>query len=283
MAADLRIFTGKAAALPVIPLGASYLTFQSYAFQVNSSGGHNNRFFNALCGDDPPTITDGYAKWTTIDRPLRQGVTVPQGFNPAQLKISIRMGIWDARFDYHGWDTSARAAAEVEANVDDLHWMAGGNALAGPSPIVYVDSYRTDTKTTTRSRLMPRQYWGVGWVINGGIEWGTSYRHRNGSRIYQEAVFTMLGYSSLGVSPPAQQHKYAGGFFKTNAQNRTALAIAASQSGHTPPALQENLARAILKSPRNNPCHGTRVKLERRSMTWQMPLHLDVWVPSHHT
>lgn len=260
---------------------AAYLTFQGSAFSRNKSGGHNLREVNALCGDDPPMITDGYAKWTVIDRPLRQGVTVPQGFNPAQMKVSIRLGVWDARFDRRGWDTSARAAQAVEDDVRNLHWMAGGNFEAGPSPIVYVDSYQ-DVGRGTRSHLVPRDYWGVGWVINAGIDWGNSLRHSNGSRIYQEATFTLLGYTALGTPPPAHKHTEGGGFFKTTAHARTALAIAAAASGHAPEALLRSLAQTILQSPRNQPCRGSRVSLQRRVITWKMPIGLSVWVPDHH-
>jgi len=265
--------------LPPIP-NPAYITIQAESFSRNKRGQHNFVEVSALCGDDPPKITDGYAKWNVIDRPLRQGVTVPAGFNPAQMAISLRLGIWDGRFNHGGWDVSADAAQAVETMVDDLHWMAGGNFEAGPSPIVRVKSLTG--RGNNQTFLVPRQYWGVGWVINGGIEWGNSLRHRNGSRLYQEATFTLLGYTSLGGHPPPVKTVLGGGFFKTSPQIRTALGIAASRSSRSPQAYHETLARRILRHPRNNPCHRSRIKLERRSIHWQMPpTGLDVWVPEH--
>lgn len=266
-----------------VALAASYLTFQSWAFQKNAQGGHNHRMFNVLCGDNPPTIVDGYGIWTVINRPLRQGLTIPQGFNPAKLKIEIRFGIWDGQFNFSGWDTSQAAAKQVESNIDDLHWMAGGNSLGGPSPAVYIDSYRPDQGKTVRTDLMPPQYVGVPWVIDSGIEWGNSLRDKYGSRIYQEASFTVMGYNAPagGASLPPEKTRLSGGFFKTTNTIKTARGIAASNSSESPVAGIESLARSICKSSRNNPCKGTRIKLERRSIDWVITPGTDVWVDSH--
>lgn len=275
-----------------IPLTASYLYFQSYAFQTTASGGHNSRQFSVLCGDDPPTIIDGYGQWTVISRPLRQGLTIPQGFNPAKLQLNVRFGVWDGRFGFGGWDTGLRVGASfdtrvgeyIEECIDDLHWMAGGNELGGPSPVLYIDSYRLDKGQAVRTFLMPKQYRGVPWIIDNGITWGTSLRDRYGTRIYQEAAFTVMGYTAPagGNRPPVQQSRLSGGFFKTNGQVRTARGIAASNSsGGLSGALVESLARNILKDARNNPCRGSRIKLERRSIDWKINDGIDVWVPSH--
>jgi hypothetical protein len=234
---------------------------------------------SALCGEDPPTVIDGYGKWTVIDRPLRQGVTVPQGFNPAKVKISIRMGIWDGRFNFTGWDQSDDAGVEIESNIDDLHWMAGGNALGGPSPVVYVDTYNADGSGS--NDLMPRQYRGAAWVIDGGIQWGKSYRNGHAYRTYQEAEFNLLGYNSFGVAPPKHNRQQNGGRFKTTQAVHTALAIASAPSSNSPAAYHEILAGRICHDPHNNPCYKSKIKLERRSLTWPMPIGLEVWVPSH--
>jgi hypothetical protein len=265
------------------PLRQSYLTFQSFAFQFNRQHSHNHRQFRVLCGDNPPTIIDGYGKWAVIDRPLRQGLTVPQGFNPAKLKVEIRFGIWDGRFGFDGWDTSSTASGEVEKNIDDLHWMAGGNALSGPSPLVYMDSYNLRKGTAVRNDLVPKQYRGVPWIISDGIEWGPSLRHREGGRIYQDATFNVMGFSSEKSANPSipEQTRLAGGYFQTNGTYRTTYSIAAAHSSRTPEVMLEYLARKICKQDRNNPVRGTTLHLSRRSIYWQMPLGIDVWVPSH--
>ncbi len=271
----------------------AFITMQSWAFQRNKQGGHNQRQFNALCGDNPPTITDGYGKWAVIDRPLRQGVSIPQGFNPARVKVELRFGIWDGRFKKRdangilrgsGWDTSDTAAAEVESNIDDLHWMAGGNALAGPSPVVYMDAYSINDNGLVRTDLTPRQYRGVPWVIDGAtMTWGSSLRHQNGSRLFQDASFELLGYSPVqgGATAPVQQTRLAGGFFVTNDTVNTALGIAASNSSRAPDALWQSLATKLINDPRNNPCRGTRLRLERRSIYWVIPSGTAVWTPNH--
>lgn len=266
-----------------IPNSASYLSFQSYAFQTNSAGAHNGRQFNVLCGDDAPAIVDGYGQWTVINRPLRQGLTIPQGFNPAKIQLNIRFGCWAGEFGFNGWDTSHTAALYVEQCIDDLHWMAGGNALGGPSPVVYIDSYRPDGTGVVRSDLMPRQYRGVPWIIDSGITWNASLRDRFGSRTYQEAQFTVMGYTAPAGAqrPPVEKTRQSGGFFKTNNQIHTARRIAASNSSQSPPALVESLARTILKDPRNNPCRGTRLSLGRRSIDWKIPPGTEVWVAQH--
>lgn len=265
------------------PLAASYLTLASSAFQLNNVGTHNSRVFSVLCGDNPPTIVDGYGQWTTIPRPLRQGVTVPQGFNPAKLKIEVRFGVWDGMFGWNGWDTRPQASAYVEECIDDLHWMAGGNSPGGPSPSLYIDSYRPTSGGPVRTNLMPPQYRGVPWIIDSGINWNDSLRDKFGSRIYQDADFTVTGYTAPSGGPPAVQKPRApGAFVKVTAQTRTAMEIATKASWGSQswvPAFVESQARSILKNSSNNPCKGTRLSLERRSIHWPIPIGTDVWVP----
>lgn len=263
----------------VIP-GVSFLHFTGYSI-VNAH--EKPRPFSAACGDDPPTITDGYAKWTVIDRPLRQGVTIPTGFNPAKVKVSVRFGVWDGLFGYEGWDTSPRAALHNEEQIDTLHWMAGGNFEGGPSPIVYMHAY---TPNLGESYLNPHPYWGVGWVIDGGVEWGKSLRNpQNGCRIYQEASFSLMGFLGVNVGTPKDKSTpggfgaaNTGRYFRTTAATHTAQKIAAK---FVPGGFQDVLASQILSDPQNNPCRGSRISLSRKSTRWPMPSGLQVWVPAH--
>ncbi len=268
-------------ATPIVaPTG--YLTLQSAAFQQSEG---SRLPFNVLCGDDPPTVIDGYGLWTVIPRPLRLGIPIPQGFNPARMQWNVRFGIWDGSLGTPGWDTSNQAGAVVEDQIDTLDWMAGGGFRGGPSPVVYIDSYRNDGGNFLRTNLIPPQYHGIPWIIDTGITWGTSMRTRLGSRVFQEAAFTTMAYSSaLGThKPPSEKHGLSGGFFKTSKQTDTARKIAASRTGQVPTALVEDLARKICKAPQNNPIHKTRINMERRSINWKIPPNLDVWVPAHNT
>lgn len=267
---------------PVTPANG-YLTIQANAFQKNAGG---RVPFSVLCGEEPPTVIDGYGQWTVIPRPLRQGIPIPQGFNPARMQWNVRFGIWDGSLGFSGWDKSEQAGTVVESQTDTLDWMAGGRFTGGPSPIVYIDSFRNDKGKAIRTNLIPSKYHGIAWVIDTGIQWGTSYRNFLGSRIYQEASFTTEAYSSaLGSNkPPTAQYGLAGGFFNTTHNVHTAREIAANRTSQLPPALVESLARKICKAPQNNPIgKHSHINLERRSIDWPIPDNLPVWVPAHNT
>src|ERR1700757_2276383 len=98
----------------VVP-GVTTLSFQGHSLIRQSEA---PKVFSAVCGDNPPTIVGGYGKWTVIDRPLRQGVTVPTGFDPARVQVNIRFGVWDGSLGFNGWDTSVAAAEQNETYID---------------------------------------------------------------------------------------------------------------------------------------------------------------------
>ena len=242
----------------------------------------NNPNLHVLCGDNPPTVTAGYGIWSVIPRPLFQGITVPQGFEPARMKVELRFGIWDGRYGKKGWDGSPGAAMEVEREISVLHWMAGGGQTTGPSPAISISSSSKIDGQETPTYLVPYDYWNTTWVIDGGIDWsGKSIREQTtGGRIWQDASFTALAYLSIGVSPPKLPTSESGGYFKVTSQINTIYGIAASPSSNSiDPA---SLAADIAKAPQNNPCTGTSLKLERKSTTtYKLHVGLNVWVPPH--
>ncbi len=266
---------------PLVPL-QDYLFFSGNP----QTGNATQKSFYALCGDEPPTVVDGYAKWGVIDRPLRQGLTIPQGFNPAKVQINLRFGIWDGRFRFHGWDTSPAAASQNELDIDTLHWMAGGgdSTRSGASPLVTLQAFSAQDPSQLID-LVPRQYWGVGWVVDAGIQWGTSLREPStGRRIYQEASFTLLAFAAAPgqkATPPSTNQ--AGGYFRVKNKNHdTMIGIATAPSGNAPPAEWERLAYKISIASQNNPCRGTSLHLARKSIVhFHIPLGTAVWVPSH--
>ncbi len=67
----------------------------------------------------------------------------------------------------------------------------------------------------------------------------------------------------------------------TNDTVNTALGIAAANSSRAPDALWQSLATKLINDPRNNPCRGTRLRLERRSIYWVIPSGTAVWTPDH--
>jgi hypothetical protein len=241
---------------------------------------------SVMCGDDPPTIKGGYAKWTTVDRPLRTGVTLFQGYDPVTMDVSLRFGTWTKA----GWDTGlskeSTAGSDTEEAIGWLEWMAGAHFNAGASPFVYVNTYANAGGTTN---LVPSGYQetvGVGasvsdtkrwpWVITGGITWGKSLRDKNGDRVYQECTFTCMNYLSFSQPPMTSA---AGGYFTVKSGMDDVLLIAGAPSSH---ALDvQNLALQIKNDPKNNPIAGSKVKLSTKSTRWKIPAGLKVWVPAH--
>lgn len=270
------VASAAALALPVLDGVSIY--FRGY-------GPNRKDAFSVLCGDTPPTIVGGYAKWDTVDRPLRRGVSVFKGYDPVTMKISMRFGTWDGA----GWDTSNSAGADVEADIERLEWMAGANFTAGQSPYVYVNTYNASKVTTN---LIPYEYQttlGVTgsttdtglwpWVINGGIEWGASWRAREstgalGNRIYQEATITLTNFQ--GLSKPSTK-QVAGKYVDTTSTLNTILKIAAAQH----PIDAQTVANAIKSSSKNNPIHGSKINLSAHILRWPIPVGKPVWVPTY--
>jgi hypothetical protein len=256
---------GSAPAPPpavVAPNGT--LTFQGRAF--NSSEPPTQ--FNVLAGEKPPTITDGYAKFNTVDRPLGRGATIFGGYNPAKMSVDVRFGVWDTR----GWATDDNSGRAVEQQIGWLEWMAGVNQSAGPPPIVYVRSFNATAHST---HLIPFSFQNTPWVIEG-IDWtGQSWRNPSAYRIYQEATVSLLEY--LGYTrAPSQSTGQKGGYVTSKAGVDTPLAIASTPSERAPAATREDLARRIMSDPHNK-------KLKLRSIRQKIRHGTKVFVPSHTT
>ena len=246
-----------------------YLSFQGIGF---SSGKVHP--FDVLCGKDPPTITDGYGKWSTLDRPLQRGLTIFQGYDPAQMTVSMIFGSFTAG----GWQQDDTTGIAVEADIGVLEWMGGSNFQIGPPPVVYVFSYLAGGGPA-QTDLIPPQYAGIPWVVaSGGLTWGQAWRNPNGYRIYQEATVTLINYLNLNA-PPVADTSAKGSYFKTRKGRDTALLIAAAAL--SPTVDQQSLARSILSVAQNNPIKGTTVKMRRRSISWVIPNGISVWVPAH--
>ena len=269
------------------PSNNAYLSFDGSTFP----NGKVEQSFTALCGDDPPIVTDGYAIWSSIARPLLRGVTVPQGFMPATMKVSVRFGVWSGDLGTSGWDIGAEAGHYVEQSIGVLEWMAGANQASGGSPCIAVTSHFAAGKHK-QNYLIPPNYWGLSWVINGGLQWGQMYRNpdpaRGGTRpgtqrVYAECDFVLLNYIGLGANPPPHTKVEHGGYFTTTKTLNTALKIAASFSSRSTQSMIQSLANAIRDHHNNNPIRGTHIHLKAHGNHWHMPEHLKVWVPGHAT
>jgi hypothetical protein len=250
------------------PLLSSYLQFTA-----RSSTTGRERTIQALCGDAPPTITDGYALWNTIPRPLLRGVTVFTGYNPAAMTVSIRLGRWSRAGWATGRDplTGQDAGNEVENDIDILGWMAGERFIEGPSPVVYVSSWNAKTQNS----LVPPQYHNVPWVIANGVTWGQAWRNDAGQRIWQEATVVLTQYTALN-NPPKQTDSQKGSQYVTTEKTNTLLKIAATSTvGPVPPSQQQRLAKAMKDASQNK-------KLKLTSIYEKIKPHTSVYVPPHH-
>ena len=271
--------------LPAPTLAIDYLTFKGYGFD-------GARQFSVMCGDDPPTVAGGYAKWTVVDRPLQRGATVFQGYDPITMTVNLRFGIWD---NTNGWHTSDQAkdtdGYTVEQCIAALEWMAGAQTYSGQSPIVMVNTYNSSGAGTN---LVPNQYQSVGnsfsskdskyfWVIGNGITWGTSIRSDRGAgdgqagRVYQECSLTLTNWQGFTAPPIAK----APGTHVTTSLGRDTCLLLANLPQVGPAFNPQALAQAIRSSSRNNPITKSKIHLSSHMLNWKIPDGKSVFIPSH--
>lgn len=162
--------------------------------------------FHVLAGDNPPTITTGYAKIETVDRPQRTGITMFKGYDPIQMNVPIR-------FDR----ATGRSPHNIERDIDLLERMAGrGNipgAAVGPPAIIRVST--TDSSGQLISLIADNYQWSPQnpsaplWRI-ANIEWDeNALRDRHGNRTRQLATVILQQNTrvSLAVRSVAKRSK----------------------------------------------------------------------------
>lgn len=254
---------------PAPPVSNIYLSFQGIGFSTGAT-----RSFDVICGQNPPTITGGYAKWTVLARPLQRGLTFLDGYDPATMTVNVIFGQWGLQ----GWKIDDNTAQKVEKDIGSLEWMGGSNFVSGPSPVVYVFSHSSQGGDTD---LVPPQYRGVPWIVTR-LDWGTAYRNSSGSRVWQEATVTLQNYLNLG-KPPAADTSTTGGYFISKPGRDTPLLIAGAPSVNSPTVDHSVLAGRICQDPKNNPCKSTTIRLQRKSVYFKIRHGVAVFVPSHQT
>jgi hypothetical protein len=264
---------------PPAPISNVYLTFQGIGF---TSGKARN--FEAIVGTNPPTVTGGYAKWQTVERPLQRALTIFQGYDPVQMTVDIIFGSWA-----NGWDTSdgpehgtpTYGGKFVENNIAALEWMAGSNFQSGPSPVVYMWSYSSQGG---QSDLIPPQYQSTQksrypWIITG-LGWGQAYRNQNGYRVWQEATITLENYLNLNPAP-APETSGTGGFFVSKPGRDQPILIAGAPDVKSPLEDHQILAGRICEAKENNPCQHTSIRLRGKSLRFQIRHGVKVFIPGH--
>lgn len=104
--------------------------------------------FNVLCGENRPKIVNGYAKYSTVDRPGRVGINRFDGYDPIEMDIAIRFESF-----------TEADGVEVERKIAILERMAGRGAFdgaaQGPPAVIRVSV--TDNKHNVVP-LIPSNY-----------------------------------------------------------------------------------------------------------------------------
>lgn len=155
--------------------------------------------FHVLAGEKGPRIVDGYAKFETVPRPERTGLTVFTGYNPVTMEVPIRFEA-----------VISREAKDLEHDIALLERMAGRGEFAGAArgePAVIRIS--TTDNSGQIVPLVPRNYqWTQGnphapmWRIIG-IEWADEpndpLRGAGGNRYRQSAVVTVQQHTNTTI------------------------------------------------------------------------------------
>jgi hypothetical protein len=151
--------------------------------------------FYALRGDSAPTVTGGYGKWNTIDRPRRTGLTVFAGYDPITMDIPVRFEAY----------LGEKSGFDVENDIQALEYLAGRGVKAANSqkdktpPYVAISSFNAAGSTVY---VLGNNYTfddddnpnPPNWVITG-VQWdGDVLFNRNGRRLRQTATITLTQY-----------------------------------------------------------------------------------------
>jgi hypothetical protein len=235
-----------------------------------------------LAGDAPPTVTDGYAQWTPVARPLRIAQMVYTGRNPISMSVSVRFMLFNA----HGsWLQDDGTGTLLEEQMVVLEWMAG-RVNSGPSPLVYLSTYDGHGNTTA---LIPYQYQATTpnvphaqfgsdpspWIITA-LSWDQSQagvvKNANGLRVRQDATVTVTYYSPPAGTNVSTLPRPKATTFVSRAGADTAILIARAVASNDPPVLAVSIMNA-----------GQNSALRLRGVNQRIKHGRRVYVPSSGT
>jgi hypothetical protein len=117
-------------------------------------------------GPEAPIVTGGYGGWDMVERPRRVAMTQWNGREPIQMDVPI---VFDGFKRNDG----------QEINIATLERMALPHGGGEPPKVKIIGS------------AMPHS--DLEWVING-ITWGEQIRNRDGLRVRQEGVVSLISY-----------------------------------------------------------------------------------------
>lgn len=231
--------------------------------------------FVVLAGDGPPTVTGGWAKWATIDRPQRVGLTVLQGYDPMSMTVPIL------------FDSVTTGGDSLEDDIATLEWMAGRGRLYDGSPFspAFGENPLVTITTTdpagNSTPLVPESYQGdaINWLVTD-IAHGDAYRDRHGQRVRQATTVTLTQFVgnpfSTGNDSPTKREQARKGLagktvtFSVTKAVDTFRKIAAHYGNPAD-------ARAIQKANKANKDRRIR---SVRSVDHPLPLQAKVLVPA---
>jgi hypothetical protein len=159
-------------------------------------GTGDDQQFHVLAGDQPPRITEGYAKFSVIDRPGGTGILSHDGYDPIAMEVPIR---FLAKVSGDG--------EQVEQDIELLERMAGrGNfqgTASGPPPIIRISTTNANGGIVP---LVPRNYqWSRQnpsaplWFVTG-IDWDADPRRGGrGNRLEQKATVTVQQHTTVSL------------------------------------------------------------------------------------
>jgi hypothetical protein len=165
---------------------------------------HKSLSFSALAGDEPPRPVDGYAKFSTLDRPERVGVTTFDGYNPFVLEVPIQFEAWADQ----GGAVQGNEGEQIERDIRLLERMAGRGdfkgANVGPPPVIRISSTNSQGRVvpliSDQFQLAPGAGDGPLWRV-AGIEWGDgALRSSSGNRLRQQCTVTLQQHTNVKLA-----------------------------------------------------------------------------------
>lgn len=152
-----------------------------------------------------PTVTDGYARLSTLNRPGRVGLSTFDGYNPIQMSIPVLFD--DVATGPAPRYERANQGAPIENDIKVLERMAGRGQFTGAGQmaptVIRVTTY--DASGDPVPLVPSAMQWsnknqsGPLWQV-AGIAWDPSpLRNHAGNRIRQGAVITVQQYVKLSL------------------------------------------------------------------------------------
>lgn len=128
-----------------------------------------------LLGPDPVRVTDGYAKWTVVDRKKRRGITEWVGTNPLTVEVGFLIDYFD--------DPDDNPGLRCQRDIRDLEEMAGLNFDGDVKPPECLWDANAPHDNAEAAHLR--------WIVFK-LEWGDSMFNKEGNKVRQGGTITLM-------------------------------------------------------------------------------------------